>query len=375
LFNTQYVDISKDSRRLRILAVPASRFAILLSTLLVTSCGDGGSTPLDAGGQDVVHDATPGPDVVRDATPDLAEDAGVVDAGPITLAPGVVSGSLIALDDSTVYFTSTGPDPLGSNGKVQKVAKSGGTVTDLATGLGVPYGIAVNGTDVYFCDRFVDTVYKVPRGGGPMTPFATGQPHANRVALDAANAYWTNSGPSENQDGSVMKMPLGGTTPFALATGLDLPEAIALDDTYVYWTNTLYLGGSVMRTRIDGTQTTPTTLAMNQFYALGIALDATYVYWTTQFAVMKVAKTNDGTAPPIIVAPHQNFPKEVAVDLLNVYWTNADAVEELPLSGRGLQRTLAHPTWGVGVAVDALWVYYVDGATLTHPGAILRVGK
>lgn len=328
--------------------------------------GDASHAKLDAGAPDVGKRETGSS---RDGAGTDAETSSVTE-----LAKGVVFGSLLALDDTTVYFTSTG-EKVSDTGKVQKVPKAGGAVVDLVTGLGVPYGIAVDRSFVYYTDRFTNGVFKVKKGGGKPMAIATGQPHANRVALDATNLYWTNSGPSEVGDGSVVKMPLAGGAPVTLAAAVDLPEAIALDATDIYWTDTgAAVPGKVMRTKIDGSQKTPTTLAKNQSYALGIALEGDTLYWTTNGGIMKLSKTSDGTQPPVVVASRQEFPKDIAVDPVNVYWTNMNAVEAEPLAG-GPRKELASVVYGDGIAVDSTWVFFVDAATGTNPGGVYRVGK
>jgi hypothetical protein len=356
-------------------ALGTARRGLLGAMLVAVGCSGAttGASHFSDAGSDAVSDAAPeaGTDAASEAGTDATEEASSV---PVALAEGIVEASLIALDDEYVYFTSTGEN-VNTTGKVQRVPKAGGAVDDLVTGLGVPYGIAVDATYVYFTDRLANALDRVPKSGGTATPIATNQPHCNRIALGGGNIFWTNSGASEDHDGSLMKMPIGGGTPVALATALPDPEAVAVDATNVYWVNTAATEpGTVMRTKIDGSQAVPTTLATGLDYPLGIALDTTTVYWAHELGVMKVAKTSDGSIAPTYLATNQNESREVAVDSVTAYWTNQDAVAEVPLAG-GSEKTLGVVVWGDGIALDDAYVYYVDSGTLTKPGAIYRVAK
>jgi hypothetical protein len=160
-------------------------------------------------------------------------------------------------------------------------------------GMAVTHGLAVDATNVYTVspDYYNNNsnwfLVKWPVGGGAPIVMTATQPHADYVAVDAVNLYWTNRGTGTN-DGQVMKMPLSGGAPTALASGLSGPRRIVVDATHVYWTDDV--DNTVKKVPIVGGL--PTTLASGQMGANGIALDATSVYWTasTDLTVMKVAK-------------------------------------------------------------------------------------
>jgi hypothetical protein len=80
---------------------------------------------------------------------------------------------------------------------------------------------------------------KVPVNGGAATTLATAQGLPLGIALDTSSVYWINSG-----SGNVMKMPLDGGTPVVLASGQDLPTELVVDATSVYWINRF---GAVMK--------------------------------------------------------------------------------------------------------------------------------
>jgi hypothetical protein len=174
---------------------------------------------------------------------------------------------------TSVYWTSQ--NPMG----VSQVPLTGGSPTVLSTDQS-PVGIAVDATDVYWCDG-VGSVMKMPLDGGTPVTLASvkGLPCA-QLTVDAANVYWTTS--SLSQAFSVMKVPLDGGTPVTLApSNPGGTNGIAVDTTRVYWTliTAPYRpdGGAVMSVPIAGGAAT--TLATGQAGIGGIAVDATSVYW------------------------------------------------------------------------------------------------
>ena len=237
--------------------------------------------------------------------------ASIAGAGPAILASGQYSPFGIVVDSVNAYWIA--------GGTVWRVTTGGGTGQMLDTGgefpaalvLAYPYlfiafsdssvaespsgggplmpigpagsslygsgPFAVDGTSVYGSDG--RTIGKTPISGGTTITLASGQNGVARLAVDAANIYWT-----ATNDGTVMKAPLDGSgPPVALAVLQNYPTGIAVDSTSVYWTNhtgaASCAAGAVMQVAIGGG--TPVALATDQPAADGIAVDATNVYWTT----------------------------------------------------------------------------------------------
>ncbi len=131
----------------------------------------------------------------------------------------------VVIDESNVYWTNPGV------GDVKKVGKSGGTVSDVATGLSNPLFLVVDATNIYVAEA-VDqgTVKKIPLAGGSPVDLATGCKTPLAVAVDETSVYWTNSG-----EGTVMMVPIAGGQPLTLASGESSLGSIVVDSTSLYW--------------------------------------------------------------------------------------------------------------------------------------------
>jgi hypothetical protein len=86
-----------------------------------------------------------------------------------TLASNQKYPNTVVLDATSVYWTNNGSSngsPGTYAGTVSTVSKTGGKVTDLITGIDIPYGIGVNDTYVYFLHDNEQTLSRVPKAGG-----------------------------------------------------------------------------------------------------------------------------------------------------------------------------------------------------------------
>jgi hypothetical protein len=105
--------------------------------------------------------------------------------GPTVMLAGTGNaGGLIAVDATGVYFTG-----LTSTAGVTSVPPSGGAVRSLAQAK-TPSGLALDASNVYWCDKTLGTVDYVPKVGGVAVTLATGQPNPRGIALDTSYVYF-----------------------------------------------------------------------------------------------------------------------------------------------------------------------------------------
>ena len=239
-----------------------------------------------------------------------------------TLAPGnpATMMSCLALDSTNVYFTSQ------EGGTVSKVAKNGGPVTVLASGLSWPWGIAVDSTDVYWVDS--TGVQKVGLNGGTVTTLASSTLGSNYS--DTLSSQWGSIGPY-----------------------------LAIDADYVYWAGGT-AGNNLQKTPKGGGTTV--TLEVEPSLILSIAADSTNVYWAEDNCTVNEASITGGT--PTVLASTLGVPMDIAIDSMNVYWGEASMsggwVKKVGITG-GTATVVATGYMPHGLTVDSTNVYWADG--------------
>lgn len=159
-------------------------------------------------------------------------------AAPLVLATVGMGLTRIAVDEANVYFL----DFYGST--LNRVAKTGGIASLLATEKGLLGGFAIDatsaylaaGTDLVVVDKASFSAKVLATTGGPTD-----------VAVDADSVYFT-----DGALGQVLRVAKSGGEPVILASGQDGPSGLAVDTWCVYWANRGSLNGSdggVMKTR------------------------------------------------------------------------------------------------------------------------------
>jgi hypothetical protein len=200
----------------------------------------------------------------------------------------------------------------------------------------------------------------------------TGQTGINRIAVDAANVYWTTNG-NPHRDGVVMVIPKAGGTALQLAPGQDA-ITLAVDTTDVYWPN--YLGNSIKRAPLGGG--TVFDLVVDSHVPLGLALDASRVYWITggDWTVRSVEKS--GTDERILA--NLDHPVDIVVDDTWAYVLNGDlgsdegALWKIPKDG-GAATSMAEHLGRVAKLYADATTLYIAGENWAQPGFIKSLPK
>jgi hypothetical protein len=274
----------------------------------------------------------------------------------------------MTLDADNVYFIAyaeTGGSP--GHGGVDKVAKTGGAVTPLVSILGLPTGIAVRGTDVYYGAG--KSLMKVPIAGGAPKIVTTSGGFIQWVAANTADVVYVADSGANSQSGTVEKASPTVTDPVILAKELAPPFAVALDDTSAYWTtnesvNFPQTSSTVMKIGLNGG--TPVPLASAQVSSLAIAADQTTVYWVSNEGVFAVPSAG-GQVRTIATQSSVNY---LAIDATSVYWLAGSlqgaSVMKAPKQGGDAVpiATLSASRSGNGIAVDGASVYVEQNGTV-----------
>jgi len=131
----------------------------------------------------------------------------------IWIATGVASVQKMAVDATGVYWTDL-------EGHVQSVPLGGGAVATLAQGQARPWGIALDGSYVYWSNNQGGAIMRAPKdASGSPTAVATATSPGD-IGIYGANVYWIDQGPNV-----WMSAKDGGGTP----DGGGAPEAGAPD--------------------------------------------------------------------------------------------------------------------------------------------------
>jgi hypothetical protein len=227
-------------------------------------------------------------------------------AGETAVATSSLYGfGQMVLDGNYLYYLDSGT-------KVQKLLKSGGTPTTLATGSSFYDAITVQ-NNVVFWGVPSGLIYSVPTAGGSVTTVATGSQDIASIRVTNNTVVWSQT----TYPAVVFAQPIGGSR-ITLSSGVNVEPGLAIQDGFAYFTGS----ESIYRVPIGGG--IRQTLASNLNDAYDLALDATNIYWVeagnplgTNGSVRQMPLSG---GPIITLATNLAQPVAITVDSTNVYW-------------------------------------------------------
>ena len=271
----------------------------LVSVVLSVACGGRTGLPSGAASGDaglgvdggacvpevIAHDpAGAGPIAVEDGVVVWGTVDGRVERrdskGTATLATAPAAIASVAMSGGRVYFTTTGT--------LSSVAAGGGPTLTIASSLGLPFALVVDGTTYYLLDRgqgiAAGRLLRI-EDGGAVKVLLTGLDVPTGLAIDgdsvfvAAHLALIDGGTL----GPLLRVPKAGGTPKVLATGLHETSSIATYEGRVFFIEQVNAQSSfpgAVRS-IDESGGAITTLAsIDGALGIDLAVDASGIYWT-----------------------------------------------------------------------------------------------
>ncbi len=287
---------------------------------------------------------------------------------PVVLASGLDSPHDLAIDDTWVYFIEDDSD----EGTVKKVPKSGGNVVTLATLCKEPMALTVDGSNVYWLERNNGSngrLRKVSKGGGAVTDLSTDLHNAQNHLVEAGGYLYFGDGKSGG-GGVIKKVGVnGGVTVLVEGNGLlNLNTAVDVHNGNVYFRNDY---DKVLRVSTGGGAVTelgsgePSSLFVTDSYIL-----------FTEYSNGNVKRMPLNGGPAVNVATNTYGAGDLVVDGSYVYWivnNNPGAVKRAAVLG-GDEKTYSTQANSLGLAVDADYVYY-GVSVFINQGKIMRAPK
>jgi hypothetical protein len=172
----------------------------------------------------------------------------------------------------------------------------------VATGRTGVVALAVDTTTLYFADG--SGVHFVPIAGGTVKDLADASGKPLRLAVDAANVYW-----SENLGGAVMRAPKDGSGSPAVVVAATQPQGLVVVGNTVYWVSNADADQSIHAVPASGGMaTTFATVGPYLFGLSEIVTDGSNLYVAIQTAAYQIPILAGGVAgtPSSLSTPFHN---------------------------------------------------------------------
>ena len=155
---------------------------------------------------------------------------------PVELAAGQPNPHAVVVAGGYAYWTNSGTRQPGSgawnqDGALLRIALAGGAPEVLASALARPTGLVGTADRLCFATSEDGAIRTMSFQGGPVTTLLMGGSNPWGLALDGGDLYWTESIPT----GAVRRISLAGGSAVTIAASEKSPAGIAVSGAYVYW--------------------------------------------------------------------------------------------------------------------------------------------
>jgi virginiamycin B lyase len=287
------------------------------------------------------------------------------------LALGILALAILALAipasaSAYIYWANYAFGNMGTIGRANLDGTSANS--SFITGAGTPFGVAVDGSHVYWANPLTDEEIGRSNLDGTSVDqsFMSGLSEPWGVAVDGSHIYWGVSGPFQ---GFVGRSNLDGSSAddnFISAdtgTGASAVAGVAVDGSHVYWAN--LKDGTIGRADLNGSSVEPSFIT-GASQPAAVAVDGSHVYWTNLNNPFEGTYAGTGTIGRADLngsSVDQSFitgasdPQGVAVDGSHVYWTDSSgkgsSVGRSNLDGTSVDQTFISTSGPAGgLAVD-----------------------
>ena len=203
----------------------------------------------------------------------------LVGANVERFAPRVDNALNIAVSGSKVYWTEKTGE---SSGTINSANLDGSGVTELASILAVPMGIAVgDGSGKLYWTNSRGRIQSANLDGSKITNVLQNLPSPKDITIARGNLYWTQYDAIEGAGSVGITNPAGRGSPKYIATGADMPGSLVVAGNKVYWTEmTGTHSGTINSANLNGNGATQ--LASILAAPMGIGVDGlrSKLYWS-----------------------------------------------------------------------------------------------
>ena len=203
----------------------------------------------------------------------------LVGANVERFAPRVDNALNIAVSGSKVYWTEKTGE---SSGTINSANLDGSGVTELASILAVPMGIAVGeGSGKLYWTNSRGRIQSANLDGSKITNVLQNLPSPKDITIARGNLYWTQYDATEGAGSVGITNPAGRGSPKYVSTGADMPGSLVTSGNKVYWTEmTGTHSGTINSASLTGTDVTELKSILAAPMGIGVDGLRSKLYWT-----------------------------------------------------------------------------------------------